>query len=76
MHSGQLTRSQLDHISRCVERGRHYLDCLTGRMSQKHFPAADLLFAVAEEARAAVARLAATVDQLKADAVDEPILPP
>jgi hypothetical protein len=57
MNSGNLTAKQLGVLLDHAKRERHYLDCLTGRMSQKHFPLDDPLFRQAEAARAAMGDL-------------------
>lgn len=61
MNSNQLTAEQWAAIEKNIVWARHYLDCLTGRMHQKHFPQNDELKVLAEEARAAIARLSAHV---------------
>jgi len=61
MNSDQLTAEQWAIIAKNVGWARHYLDCLTGRMHQKHFPQNDELKVLAEEAKEVLGRLSAHV---------------
>jgi hypothetical protein len=66
MNSGNLTAAQLEKLRAHVAAERHYLDRLTGRMSQKHFPMDDPLLRKAEATRAAMTDLLAEIDKLLA----------
>jgi hypothetical protein len=66
MNSGNLTAKQLEQLRAHVARELHWFDCLTGRMSQKHFPLTDPLFKQAEASRAAMTDLLAEINKLLA----------
>lgn len=78
MNSSQLTREQLDKIYDQLKGMAHYLDCLTGRMHQKHFPTSDPLKMLGEKARAAVTELRDKVKQVRANRLpgDQMLGPP
>ena len=54
----------LEKLREYVANEQHWLDCLTGRMSQKRFPMGDPRFKQAEAARAAMTELLAAIDKL------------
>jgi hypothetical protein len=64
MHSKQLDAEQVQRLLVRVKRDLHYLDCLEGRMHQKHFPLDDPLYEAVKKARVAVSGLSSELNQL------------
>jgi hypothetical protein len=62
--SKQLTREQIKRLASSTRRHVWYLEVLTGRMHQKHFPDTDPLKMAAENAREAMAHLEDIINKL------------
>lgn len=66
MTSGNLSQQQLQRLLVGIREKCNYLDRLTGRMTQCHFPHTDALFKKAEAARLAMYEVRAEVERLTA----------
>ncbi len=69
MNSASLSVDQLRRIVVGVKRHLNYLDKLTGRMHQMHFPINDPLWVTGENARAAMTQLKVEVERLERAAI-------
>ena len=65
MNSAGLRQAQVAQIADTVKRMRHYLDSLSGRMHQRHFPRDDALKVATEQAFNSVAALVVECERLQ-----------